>query len=51
MLELVDGESICAGSSGVGTEANSITDLGGSKRCCIVVNTMVLAYLAEEFFG
>ena len=26
-------------------------NLGGSERCCIMVNTMVLVYFAEEFFG
>ena len=51
MLVLVNGEFICAGSSGVGAEPNSIMNLDGSKRSCIVVNTMVLVYLAEEFFG
>ena len=48
MLVLVNGEFICAGSSGVGAEPNSIMNLGGSKRSCIVVKTMVLVYLTED---
>ena len=32
MLELVNGESICAGCSGVGAETNSIMNLGGGER-------------------
>ena len=51
MLELVNGESICAGCSGVGAEPNSIMNLGGSKRSCIVVKPRVLVYLTEEFLG
>ena len=51
MLELVNGESICAGCSGVGAEADEILIVGGSKRCCSMVKRMVLVYLAEEFFG
>ena len=51
MLELVNGESICAGCSGVGAGSNSIMDLGGGEGCSVVVDTMVLVYLAEEFFG
>ena len=51
MLELVNGESICAGCSGVGAGTNSIMNLGGGKRCCMVVKTTVFVYLADEFFG